>query len=496
VLVLTTLPVLAASHASVAPGGTWHGTAEGILVDDTKSHSGSPPDDVVTSSVDNYQVELSFSFSVDSSGTISGTGNGSYADAHWHLEGHNGTHGDFSCDPPVDGKRFPVVVTGHASGGGATLSLAIPAATETNADYSCGAGFSGYATTSHYMADSLALVGGDHLDISLTQPTSLALPKTVSTSSGGETKTHVHIWSFSFTPPTTRGGGGGGGGPCSLALSGVGVKPSPAKPGRPVTVSFRNSVAAQTHLLLTTPHGVKSTVDTRKVPAGRNALLWSGWIGRLPAAAGRYTLTVEATACAATRRNSVSLSTAGGSGGGGGGGAGGGGGGGSSPPPATGTATGTVTVNGKPFTSGSIPYNSKVDVTNGTLLLKTDTGSMRLFGSGVFAKFQLLRGTDNKKPIVELRLIGGDFSVCKRKTSGVSRAAAAKVVRQLWGNGKGRFRTRGRYAAATVRGTLWLTADRCDGTLTQVRRGIVQVSDFRLKKQITVRAGKSYLAKP
>jgi len=182
---------------------------------------------------------------------------------------------------------------------------------------------------------------------------------------------------------------------------------------------------------------------------------------------------------------------------------GGGGGGGTttttttgSPPPATGTATGTVTVNGRPFTSGRIPYNSKVDVTNGSLVLKTDTGTVRLFGSGVFAKFQLLRGTDNKKPIVELRLIQGDFSVCKRKKASASRGEAAKIVRQLWGNGKGRFRTRGRYAAATVRGTFWLTADRCDGTLTQVKRGIIQVSDFKLTKQITVPAGKTYLAKP
>src|SRR5665213_2844038 len=97
-LVLPAQAVLAASH-TVAAGGTWHGTAEGILVDDTKSHSGNPPDDLVISSV-------------DSSGTIAGTGNGFYTDAHWHLEGHNGTHGEFSCDPPVDGKRFPVVVTG------------------------------------------------------------------------------------------------------------------------------------------------------------------------------------------------------------------------------------------------------------------------------------------------------------------------------------------------------------------------------------------------
>jgi hypothetical protein len=167
-----------------------------------------------------------------------------------------------------------------------------------------------------------------------------------------------------------------------------------------------------------------------------------------------------------------------------------------STPPATGTATGAVTVNGKAFKSGRIPYNAKVDVTRGVLLLETGTGSVRLYGSGVPARFQLLRGTDDKKPIVELRLIGGDFSACKRTTKSVSRGAAPKTVRQLWGSGKGKFRTRGRYAAATVRGTFWLTADRCDGTLTRVRQGIVRISDLRLKKEVTLRAGRTYLAKP
>ena len=95
-----------------------------------------------------------------------------------------------------------------------------------------------------------------------------------------------------------------------------------------------------------------------------------------------------------------------------------------------------------------------------------------------------------------MKLIGGDFSVCKRKTSSAVASAPPKVVRQLWGNGKGRFQTRGRYAAATVRGTYWLTADRCDGTVTQVKQGVVQVSDIPAKKQVTLRAGKSYLAKP
>jgi len=69
------------------------------------------------------------------------------------------------------------------------------------------------------------------------------------------------------------------------------------------------------------------------------------------------------------------------------------------------------------------------------------------------------------------------------------------VIRQLWANAKGKFRTSGRYASATVRGTIWLTADRCDGTLTRVTQGAVQVSDFILKKKFLVHAGASHLAK-
>ena len=59
----------------------------------------------------------------------------------------------------------------------------------------------------------------------------------------------------------------------------------------------------------------------------------------------------------------------------------------------------------------------------------------------------------------------------------------------------GRCRTRGRRSAATVRGTVWTVTDRCDGTLTKVTRGKVAVRDFRRKKTIVLRAGKSYLAR-
>jgi Tol biopolymer transport system component len=167
-------------------------------------------------------------------------------------------------------------------------------------------------------------------------------------------------------------------------------------------------------------------------------------------------------------------------------------------PPPTGTPTGTVLVNGRAFTGGTVPYNATVDVTNGAIVLKTTTGSLRAFpAGGKLAVFVVRRGTDNGRPIVELGLTRGNFSVCpKRRTKSARATPTNTVVRQLWGNGTGSFRTRGRYAAATVRGTQWLTADRCDGTLTKVTRGVVQVTDVPKNKQVTVRAGQSYLARP
>jgi hypothetical protein len=81
---------------------------------------------------------------------------------------------------------------------------------------------------------------------------------------------------------------------------------------------------------------------------------------------------------------------------------------------------------------------------------------------------------------------------------GGGRAAATtkKRKRHLWGDGKGSFRTNGKYSSATVRGTKWLVQDSCAGTLTRVVRGSVTVRDRVKRKTVVVRAGKSYLAKP
>jgi hypothetical protein len=158
-----------------------------------------------------------------------------------------------------------------------------------------------------------------------------------------------------------------------------------------------------------------------------------------------------------------------------------------------------VLVDGRPYTSGQpIPYGSTVDVTKGRPILKTEAGTLTVYGAGVSAVFKLLRFKEQGKPLVELRLVQGDFTVCTKKAfrSTNAKKPPKKTVRRLFAKGKGQFRTSGRYSAAAVRGTFWLTADRCDGTLTQVKQGRVEVRDFVKKERVLLTAGKSYLARP
>ncbi len=172
----------------------------------------------------------------------------------------------------------------------------------------------------------------------------------------------------------------------------------------------------------------------------------------------------------------------------------------------TGRASGRVLVNGKPYTGGLIRYGSRINLIGGRILLEADVGTVLLYGGVLVLErgFELAGrkpasvGAKPKKrrlPLVQLRLTGGSFKACgKRRASALERKP--KPVRRLWAKGKGRFRTRGRYSSAAVRGTFWLTEDRCEGTFTLVRQGRVEVFDFVKKKRILLRAGKSYLAGP
>ena len=75
------------------------------------------------------------------------------------------------------------------------------------------------------------------------------------------------------------------------------------------------------------------------------------------------------------------------------------------------------------------------------------------------------------------------------KKSRASSAAKKVKKRKLWGDGKGAFRTSGKYSAATVRGTKWLVQDTCTSTLTRVTQGSVSVRDG--KRTIIVRPGRT-----
>jgi hypothetical protein len=148
-----------------------------------------------------------------------------------------------------------------------------------------------------------------------------------------------------------------------------------------------------------------------------------------------------------------------------------------------------------------IPVGSLLDTRHGTVQLVSATGTGARTQSGRFTAgiFQVLQSRKRRaKGLTELPLKGAGFGRCRARRGRHASAArlSRRTIRELKANAKGRFRTRGRHSAATVRGTKWITADRCDGTLTKVTRGTVAVRDFRRKRTILVHAGKSYLARP
>jgi len=144
-----------------------------------------------------------------------------------------------------------------------------------------------------------------------------------------------------------------------------------------------------------------------------------------------------------------------------------------------------------------LAFGSWIDATAGEVQITSAAGAgggtqAARFSAGKFRIFQTAR----PGAYTEIRLEGGDFGVCDRATGAQSAGAQKTPVRRVWGTGQGKFRTVGRFSAATVIGTIWLTEDRCDGTLTLVRRGAVRVRDFARGRTVVVEAGQSYLALP
>jgi hypothetical protein len=174
-----------------------------------------------------------------------------------------------------------------------------------------------------------------------------------------------------------------------------------------------------------------------------------------------------------------------------------------------------------PLTEGQqIPKNTLIDALHGTLTLTTalpggpggahDAAAKRktpkpktqsgTFGGAIFKISQATRGAN--KGLATLTLVEGafqgapSFATCKAHKAAEATAAASNTLQLLHASAHGKFRTSGRYSSATVRGTKWTIADRCDGTLTHDITDSVAVTDFVHHKTIVLHAGQRYLAKP
>jgi virginiamycin B lyase len=149
----------------------------------------------------------------------------------------------------------------------------------------------------------------------------------------------------------------------------------------------------------------------------------------------------------------------------------------------------------------SVPTGSELDTTNGTVRLVSALDTRGHTQTGTFSRGRFsVRQSARSRGMVDLYLTGPKPGRCAPPALASARLAVAAKrtpkARSLWGrDNHGRFRTHGRDSVATVRGTRWLTQDRCDGTLTRVTEGAVVVRELHGKRTKVVRAGQTYLAR-
>ena len=144
-----------------------------------------------------------------------------------------------------------------------------------------------------------------------------------------------------------------------------------------------------------------------------------------------------------------------------------------------------------PLAAGAaLPVGTTVDVTSGSIVLTTATrggGTQRASFTG--GRFRILqRAADGGA--TDLVLAGP----APRCATGKARAAKTKR-RRLWGDGRGRFKTHGSHAIATVRGTKWLVEDTCKGTNVRVANGVVAVTEKRSRRTRLLRKGEAHLTR-
>jgi hypothetical protein len=153
----------------------------------------------------------------------------------------------------------------------------------------------------------------------------------------------------------------------------------------------------------------------------------------------------------------------------------------------------------------SLPVGSIVDARQGTLGLQTALDGRPL--------------ADPRRRLGRARLSAAIFQIRqarRRRASARARSIATRLllvsppaaefacrggrpakgaVRALTVDINGFFRVSGGASFAEARRAVWRTVDRCDGTVTSVRRGLVRVFDKGTRRAIIVRANRRYIAR-
>lgn len=173
-----------------------------------------------------------------------------------------------------------------------------------------------------------------------------------------------------------------------------------------------------------------------------------------------------------------------------------------------------------------VPVGSMLDTARGRVSVQSANGSGDQTGAFTGGRFtvgqepKLTTGQARqaraghasraRRLVTVVRLTGGSFAGCDAddlpalahaSSSAVGHVASARprrhrrVRRKLWSSDSGGAWTSvGGDAAATVRGTVWLTEDLCTGTYIYVKQGAVIVTDLVTRKHIRLSAHHSYLA--
>ena len=167
----------------------------------------------------------------------------------------------------------------------------------------------------------------------------------------------------------------------------------------------------------------------------------------------------------------------------------------------------------------SIPVGTLIDATNGVVILTVARDRQGHLQTGEFSRgafyfnqaIEAIHVFGSKPPrtirklVTELRMARGVASPksCPQGSSGRIPAgpredrgkfSRKRFVRYLQAKASGNFRVIGRHSSGLERGTSWLTRDDCTGTLTRVQKGQVVVTDYGKRRDVLVKAGKSYVA--